>query len=170
MRFYSSKPVTREMWSLHNGPFVRKIQSRNPSGDWHWARPFPESSALCIHQSGVLSNFPSPHPPFPGLQRVRLGTERGGLLGRNKGGTEKGVSLSNTAPAGERDEGGGPGNWLHGSKAQRWPERGKDLREDIVVTAQRKRTLVPPRAQVWSMGCAVSGRNKLGNVSETLVF
>lgn len=42
--------------------FVRRIESRNPSEDWHRAHPFPKSSALCIHKSRVLSNFPSLHP------------------------------------------------------------------------------------------------------------
>lgn len=126
MWFYSLKPVTREMWSLHNGPFVRKVQSRNPSGTGtgpvhfqkvqHYAFISPEFFLTSLHST----------PPFPGLQRVLLGIERDGLLGRSKGGTGKGVSLSGTVPSGKRDERGGPGNRPHGSKAQRWPKREKD--------------------------------------------
>lgn len=111
----------------------------------HYAFIGPEFFLTSLH----------PTPPFPGLQGVLLGIERGGLLGRSKGGTGKGVSLSNTVPSGKRDEGGGLGNWPQGSKAQRWLERGKDPRGDVAVSAQRKSTLVPPGTQVWSCGGSV---------------
>lgn len=75
----------------------------------HYAFISPEFFLTSLHST----------PPFPGLQRVLLGIERGGLLGRSKGGTGKGVSLSSTVPSGKRDERGGPGSRPPGSKARR---------------------------------------------------
>lgn len=155
------------MQSLHNGPFVRKIQSRNPSEDWHRARPFPESSALCIHKSGVLLNFPSLHPPFPDLQKSFWAWKEVASWGADKRGDGEGSLFLLLFHPGrgmrELGLGAGDGGGRHlGGEEGAGPDSRCGHCGRVMVT-------FPARKSDLAEGAAC-GRGESENVAETLVL
>ena len=85
----------------HNGPFVRRIQSRNPSEDWHRAVHFRKVQPYVFISPGFLPASLHPTPPFL-------------VYSGSSGHCERGRQREE-APGGMREA--GPGNRPRGSKA-----------------------------------------------------
>lgn len=66
MHFFTGpQPVTRGMWSLHNGPFVRRIRSRNPRRTGTRPVHFQKVQPYAFISPGFLPT--SLHPTLPFL-------------------------------------------------------------------------------------------------------